>query len=54
MGSPANPISGQQKKLEASGALEQMQGPHPTSIENGLTTIPQPQPRQRVALFRLR
>lgn len=54
MGSPANPTAEQRQKLEAAGALEQMQSPHPTPVENGSATIPLTLPRQGVALFRLR
>jgi xylan 1,4-beta-xylosidase len=53
MGSPAQPTSEQQQKLEAAGALEQSVAPHSIGSENGKVVIPLTLPRQGVALIQI-
>ena len=53
MGSPAQLTPGQQKSLEAAGALDQLVAPHSLSVENGSAQISLKLPRQGVALVRI-
>jgi xylan 1,4-beta-xylosidase len=54
MGSPDPPTPDQQKSLEAAGALQSIQAPHPVPVESGDASIALSLPRQGVALVRLR
>jgi xylan 1,4-beta-xylosidase len=54
MGSPAQPTSEQQQKLESAGALEQTVAPHSVQLASGTASIDLSLPRQGVALVRLR
>ena len=54
MGSPASLTAEQQQRLEAAGALEQMESTSSALLENGTATVSLTLPRQGVALLRLR
>lgn len=54
MGSPDPPTPDQQKTLEAAGALQPMQTPHPVPVDSSAASIAISLPRQGVALVRLR
>ena len=53
MGSPANLTAGQQKQLEAAGALTESVAPHPLSVADSGANLTLSLPRQGVALVRI-